>query len=339
MKQSTHAGKRRFLKQGLAASALIGAGLPASAADFTMKIGFATLNDIQHQWGTWMKEALEAGSKGRIAVNLFPRIQLGTIASQIEGLQLGTVEAFTAPADFFAGIDPRFGTFSIPMLFKDMVHAEKTLLDAELNKDILALGANRNMQVVSTYTFAFANYFGKQPIRSLDDIKGKKLRVNATPAERAKMRQLGGTAVPMDLSEVIPGLQQGVIDGTQSASAVYVNLKFNDIGKTLTEVNDTMVVSVATASRAWLNKLPADLRAMVIEEGAKLQPRLMQASRDMDAAMAKRWREAGGEYVRLSDAEMQRVRQLLGGIGEEVTKDNATVNGFYKRLLSTGQKF
>ena len=41
------------------------------------------------------------------------------------------------------------------------------------------------------------------------------------------------------------------------------------------------------------------------------------------------------------DAANQRdqFRQLLGGIGEEVTKDNASVNGFYKRLLTTGQKF
>ena len=73
---------------------------PAGAADFTMKIGFGTMNDIQHQWGTWMKEAIEARSQGRIEVKLFPRNQLGTIASQIEGLQLGTIEAFTTPTDF-----------------------------------------------------------------------------------------------------------------------------------------------------------------------------------------------------------------------------------------------
>src|ERR687898_3003433 len=93
--------------------------LPATAADFNMKIGFATMNDVQHQWASWYKEALEKSSDGKIAVNLFPRNQLGTIASQIEGLQLGTVEVFTTPADFFAGMDPRFGTFSIPLLFKD----------------------------------------------------------------------------------------------------------------------------------------------------------------------------------------------------------------------------
>lgn len=330
--------KRSFMKGAAAAAIAACAAGPAVASEFTMKIGFATMNDIQHQWGTWMKEAVEARSNGRIKVELFPRNQLGTIASQIEGLQLGTVEAFTAPADFFGGVDPRFGVFSIPVLFRDMPHAERTLLNPELNKEILSLGSNRNLQVVSVYTFAFANYFGKQPIRTLDDFKGKKFRVNATPAERAKMRQLGGTAVPMDLSEVIPGLQQGVIDGTQSATAVYVNLKFNEISRALTESNDTMVVSVGVVSRAFLNRLPPDLRQMVIDEGAKLQPRMMARSRELDEQMRKRWTEVGGEWLRFSDADQARLRQLLGGIGEEVTKDNAAVNAFYKRLLAAAQK-
>jgi len=323
----------------LAAGIAFSAALPAAAADFTMKIGFATMNDIQHQWASWMKEGIEARSNGRIEVKLFPRNQLGTIASQIEGMQLGTIEAFTSPADFYAGVDPRFGVFSIPVLFKDMGQAEKVLLDPALNKDILALGADKNVQVVSIYTFAFAHYLGKQAMRKLDDFKGKKLRVNATAAERAKMRQFGATAVPMDLSEVIPGLQQGVIDGTQSVTAVYVNLKFNEINKTLLELNDTMVVSVGVVSRPWLAKLPADLRQIVIEEGQKLQPRMMAQSRTLDESMRKRWTEAGGEFVRLPAGEQARVGQLLGGIGEEVTKDNAAVGAFYKKLLDTSRKY
>ena len=327
---------RRFAA-GLAVMAA--AAAPASAADFTMKIGFGTMNDIQHQWASWMKEGIEARSNGRIEVKLFPRNQLGTIASQIEGVQLGTIEAFTSPADFFVGVDPRFGVFSIPVLFKDMTHAEKVLLDPELNKEILSLGADKNMQVVSVYTFAFANYFGRQPVRALNDFKGKKFRVNATAAERAKMRQLGGTAVPMDLAEVIPGLQQGVIDGTQSATAVYVNFKFNEINKVLTDSNDTMIVSVAAVSRAFLNKLPADLRQIVIDEGQKLQPRMMAQSRTIDEAMRKRWTEVGGEWIRFSADDQARMRQLFEGIGEEVTKENAAVNAFYKRVAAGSRKY
>jgi len=331
-------------RAALAVRSLVAAGLvlcagAAPAADFTMKIGFGTMNDIQHQWANWYKEALEARSQGRIEVKLFPRGQLGTIASQIEGMQLGTVESFTAPVDFFAGVDPRFGTFSIPVLFKDPVHAEKLLLDPGFNKEILTLGADKGLQVVSVYTYGFAHYFGKQPIRGLDDFKGKKLRVNATAAERAKMRQFGASAVPMDLSEVVPGIRQGVIDGTMSATAVYVNLKFNDIGKVLTQVNDTMIVSAGVVSRAWLAKLPADLRQMVIDEGNKLQSRTMAQSRVLDDTMRKRWADVGGEFVTLPPADQARVRQLLAGIGEEVTKDNASVSAFYKRLVATGQKY
>jgi len=311
----------------------------AGAADFTMKIGLGTMNDIQHQWANWYKEALESGSKGRIEVRIFPRNQLGTIASQIEGVQLGTIEAFVAPVDFFAGVDPRFGTFSIPMLFKDPAHAEKVILEPALNKEILALGADKGLQPVTVFTYAFAHYFGKQPLRRLDDFKGKKLRVNATAAERAKMRQFGATAVPMDLAEVVPGLQQGVIDGTMSATAVYVNLKFIEVGKVITQVNDTMIISTGAVSRAWLGKLPADLRQLVIDEGAKLQPRVMEHSRVLDEQMRKRWAEAGGEFASLSPEEQARARQLLTGIGEEVTKDNAAVSAFYKRLQSTAQRF
>jgi TRAP-type C4-dicarboxylate transport system substrate-binding protein len=330
---------RKLRQQLIAALAFILVFEPVVAADFTMKIGFATMNDIQHQWANWYKEALEARSKGRIEVKLFPRGQLGPIASQIEGLQLGTVEAFTTPADFFAGMDPRFGTFSIPLLFKDAAHAEKVLLDPAMNNEILALGADKNIQIVSVYTYAPAHYFGKQPIRRLDDFKGKKLRVNATAAERAKMRQFGASAVPMDLAEVVPGIQQGVIDGTMSATAVYVNLKFNDIAKVLTEVNDTMIVSVAAVSRPWLAKLPADLRQAVIQEGANLQQRVNEHSRVLDQSMVKRWREAGGEMVKLPEADQAKVKQLLAGIGEEVTKDNATASAFYKKLVATGKKY
>jgi TRAP-type C4-dicarboxylate transport system substrate-binding protein len=296
------------------------------------------MNDIQHQWANWMKEGIEARSAGRIEVKIFPRGQLGTIASQIEGMQLGTVESFVAPTDFFVGVDPRFGTFSIPVLFKDAAHAAKVILEPALNKEILALGADKGIQPVSIFTYASAHYFGKQPIRRLDDFKGKKLRVNATPAERAKMRVFGASAVAMDLAEVIPGLQQGTIDGTMSATAVYVNLKFNDIAKVITEVNDTMIVSVGAVSRPWLGKLPADLRQIVIEEGARLQPRINAHSRVLDEAMRKRWVEAGGEFVSLPPEEQAKVQRLLGGIGEEVTKDNAALYAFFKRMHTVARK-
>ena len=70
-----------------------------------------------------------------------------------------------------------------------------------------------------------------------------KLRVNATPAERARMGALGATAVPMGLPEMITSLQNGVIDGTMSGMSIYTNFNLQNVGKTLLETHDTLLVS------------------------------------------------------------------------------------------------
>ena len=58
-------------------------------------------------------------------------------------------------------------------------------------------------------------------MRGPDDLKGKKIRVLATPIETAMMATLGATGVPMTLGEVLPALQQGALDGSESAITVF----------------------------------------------------------------------------------------------------------------------
>src|SRR5215213_4254437 len=112
---------------------------PAAAAEYTMKIGLVTLNDMQHNYARKYKEVLEKTTNGRIEVQIYPQSQLGTPAAQIEGLQLGTIEMFMIVTDFFAGVDPRFGIFSIPYLFENKEAANRALADPELNGAILSL--------------------------------------------------------------------------------------------------------------------------------------------------------------------------------------------------------
>jgi TRAP-type C4-dicarboxylate transport system substrate-binding protein len=107
---------------GAAALALAGSH-PAAAADFVMKFGTATFNESQHQYIKFYKEALEKASGGRIEVGIYPRSELGPIPRMIDGLQLGTIEAYIGPADFYVGVDPRFGVLSTAMLFKNNDHA------------------------------------------------------------------------------------------------------------------------------------------------------------------------------------------------------------------------
>ena len=329
---------RSIRNVSIAGLLLLCSHVAAFGADFTMKIGFATINDQNQQWANWYKEAVETGSNGRIEVQIFPASQLGPVQRQIEGIQLGTIEAVLLPADFFVGLEPRYGVFSIPSLFKDIKNAAATIADPALNKEILALGESKGMIGVTAFVYSAADYFGKNPIKRLDDFKGKKFRINATPAERERMRVLGATAVPLSTSEVVPALQRGTIDGTQSAIALFVNFKYIDLGKVLTQTDDTMLVPVAVVSKAWLEKLPAELRTLVVEEGRKLQGRVQQRSFDVLEEMRKKWIGAGGEIVTLPPADQARLTELLRPVGATVTKADPALSAFYERVRSVADR-
>jgi TRAP-type C4-dicarboxylate transport system substrate-binding protein len=329
----------RTMVGALAMLVLAALPAPVKAAEYTMKIGLVTLNDMQHNYARHYKQVLEKATTGRIEVQIFPQSQLGTPAAQIEGLQLGTIEMFMIVTDFFSSVDPRYGVFSIPFLFKDKQHANKALADAELNSIILSMAEPKGLVGIATAVQADARYFAKKPITKLDDFKGMKLRVNATPAERERMRRLGASAIPMPLSDMIPALQSGVIDGTMSGISIYVNFNLQNIAKTLTQTDDTLIISFGAVSKRWLDKLPADLRRIVIEEGRKLQPWLVQAGITEDREQSQRWKERGGEIVNLPAGDLEKMRDLLKTVGDDVTKSDPTVRAFYEKVLAVSAKY
>ena len=217
----------------------------------------------------------------------------------IDGLQLGTIEAYIGPADFYVGVDPRLGVFSAPMLFKDNDHASATVLDPALNQEHPRPGrAQGHGRASAPSGSARRTMPPSRPILKLADFSGKKLRVNATAMEREKMARLGATAVPMPLNEVLPSLQRGVIDGTMSGTSVFVSMKFNDVVKTITVTNDTMLVSLAVVSKVWLDKLPPDLRKIVIDHGKETQIKTNKWEQEFSKGLEKTWAEMGGQMHR-----------------------------------------
>ena len=312
--------------------------LPASAQQFTMKFGTATFNDTQHQFIKNYKEALEKASGGRIQVGIYPRSELGPIPRMIDGLQLGTVEAFIAPADFYVGLDPRFGVYSTPMLFKDKDHATRTVFDSSLNEYALMMGEPKGVVGLGILATGSSNYAAKNAIMRLSDFSGKKLRVNATAMEREKMRRLGATAVPLPLNEVLPSLQRGVIDGTMSGTAIFVAFKMNDVAKTITVTNDTMLVSLAVVSKAFLDKLPPDLRKIVLDTGRAIQKPTHEWEKEFSKGLDKTWVGMGGVMHKLPPDDLKKMADMLKSVGDDVSKDQPAVNEYLKRVRAVAAK-
>ncbi|HEV2624464.1 MAG TPA: TRAP transporter substrate-binding protein [Xanthobacteraceae bacterium] len=309
-----------------AALAWCAPSLPATAADFVMKFGTATINETQHQFIKFYKEELEKASGGRIEVQIYPASQLGPIPREIEGVQLGNIQGYIGPVDFFVGVDPRFGVFSAPMLFRDESNAAATIHDPAVQKAMFDLAAPKRMVGIATLDLGSSNYGAKNAIMRLADFNGKKLRINGTELERQKMAKLGATGIGMPLSEVVPALDQGTIDGTISGLSVFVAFKMNDLLKVVTVTNDTFIISIAVVSKPWLDTLPADLQKAVTEAGAAVQAKAQAWEVDFTKKLASDWTALGGTVHALPTEDLARMKTLLDPVADETTKGQPAVH-------------
>jgi TRAP-type C4-dicarboxylate transport system substrate-binding protein len=321
-----------------AALAWLAAAAPARAAEVVMKFGTATMNEGQHQFLKFYKEEVEKASGGRIEVQIYPNSQLGPIPREIEGVQLGTIQGYIGPVDFFVGVDPRFGVFSAPMVFRDEANAAATVQDPAVQKAMFALVTPKRMVGIATLGLGVSDYGAKKPILRLADFAGKKLRINGTELERQKMAKLGATGIGMPLSEVVPALDQGTIDGTISGISVFVAFKMNDLLKTLTVTNDTFINSIAVVSKPWLDKLPPDLQKVVLDSGAAVQGKTQQWEFDFSKKLVGDWTALGGTVHTLPDEDLAKLKTLLGPVADEVTKNQPAVHEMLQMVREAAAK-
>ena len=296
--ESTAAARRFYAAAVASALACLIPVAPATAADFVMKFGTATINETQHQFIKFYKEEVEKASGGRIEVQIYPASQLGPIPREIEGVQLGNIQGYIGPVDFFVGVDPRFGVFSAPMLFRDDANAAKTIHDPAVEKAMLALAAPKRMVGIATLDLGASDYGAKRSIMRLADFSGKKLRINGTELERQKMASSAPPASACRSPKSCPALDQGTIDGTISGLSVFVSFKMNDLLKVVTVTNDTFIISIAVVSKPWLDTLPPDLQKIVVDTGAALQAKSQQWEVDFTKKLEKDWNGGGRHGAR-----------------------------------------
>ena len=317
--------------RGLAAIAVATLGLnliasAALAADYTMKIGFTTINDPYNDIALRFEEEIEARSAGKIDVQLYPAGQLGTAARQIEGLQIGTQEMLISPPGFFAGIHPAMQVLDAPGMFQSMDHAEAVLADPELGQAFYTLLEPAGIQVLTLWPYGPSAIATVKEVTGLESLQGAKIRVLASPLEQELASAIGMTGVSMDFTEALPALQTGTIDGVRTALSVMGGMSFYSTAKYALKEETGMILGGAYASKLWLDSLPEELRNMVVETVQSMQGEAAQFGKDGYAASDQEWRDAGVTLVELLPEERAKLFETVSPIGAKLlAKDEQTV--------------
>ena len=331
---------RRNILRGMSAGVALGLAPSRLHAQtpIVMKLGTQTLNDAQHEWMKIFARLVETGSNGRIKPELYPGSQLGTAPRMIEGTQFNSIQGFVAPPEFLSGVDSRFEVLGSPGLFKNVEHANRTILDPEFNKTFLSLGANKGLKGIGLFINAPTIFNTRTKIAKLSDFAGRKIRVLAAAVQMEQLRKLNATPVPMPLGEVLPALQQGTIDGVMSVLPVLTAFRYYDAAKYILESEQAMVTVVTVLSKIWYDQLPADLQAVLADAGQRASAEVFPWAVDFTAKQRKVWTANGGELAQLSAAEHADLNKLLKPIGAEVTSTKPDEAALYGLLQKTADK-
>src|SRR5918994_2816096 len=239
----------------LTAAAMAVPASPAQAqADktFVMKLGVATINDTQHEWLRRFVAAVEKDSNGRIKGEIYPASQLGPIPRMIEGVQFGSIQAWIGPPEFLVGVDIRYEALSAPGLMNDFDQMVKVLYAPEVGKFMFGLGESKGLEGVGFAPIGPSTIITKKEVKKLADLKGMKIRVLASPFQLELIRRMDANPVAMTLADVLPGIQQGTIDGSLSTMTVYTTMQFHDAAKYVLENDQPYINSIVVMSKRWL---------------------------------------------------------------------------------------
>jgi TRAP-type C4-dicarboxylate transport system substrate-binding protein len=298
----------------------------------------ATINDVQHEWLKRFDAGIKPRAGDRLKVEIYPANQLGQIPRMVEGVTVGTIEAFVTPPSFLVSTEPRYQVFDAIGVFESPAHLNRVLSDPAYRARALALGEAKGLKGIGIFYNSPVVVLARRPIETLADFKGKKIRVFPSPLQIEPMKHLGALPVPMAFGEVLAALQNGTVDGMLAGIPVLTPLKFYDAAKPITEIHPAIVASTVVVNKKWFDALPADVRAAVVEVGASVDKEAYGFASALVERANKGWVDNGGQLLKLPPEEQKRMMTELKGLGTQVLSQNPAVKAEYEELLKVAEK-
>lgn len=314
----------------LSSTGLMLATAPATAA--TMKLASATINDVQHEWQKVFAAELADRVGDAVTTEIYPASQLGPIPRMAEGVLLGTIEAFTTPTSFMTNVDPVFQAFDVPGLFKTPQDVSAAIHDPAYRDRLETLFLDKGLRVIGAIYNSPTVVFTTKAVTTLDGMKGLKVRTFATPMQIKPMELIGVTPLPLALSEVVPQLQSGGLDGLLVGMPILTAFKYYDIGKNITDLRFAEIVSVTVVNEDWFQAQPKDVQTAILEAGRAAEKAVFQWGIDNVERTYGIWRDNGGIINTLSADDQAQMEASFAELAAELVAANPDVKAEYDRL-------
>src|SRR5882757_1900061 len=135
--------------------------------------------------GDLFADKLKELSKGTMLIDQYPGAQLGQEPQVLQLVKSGDVEFCISSSANSATLSPQAGVMSMHFLFRSEAHLIKAIADPEVARAVKAMIAEtvQGARVIALSTLGLRSMYSKREIKKVEDMKGLKVRVQATPTE------------------------------------------------------------------------------------------------------------------------------------------------------------
>lgn len=229
---------------------------------------------------------VEKNTNGRIKIEVYGGSKLGDEKSVVEQVQFGAIDAVRVGAAPLSEFNEQIGVLILPYLYKDKDQMFR-VLDGPIGDKILA-SLEADSQIVGLSWLdsgARSFYNAKKVIKTPDDLKGLKIRVQESKPMIDMVKALGASPTPMAYDEVYNAMQTGVIDGAENNWPSYLSSNHYQVAKFITIDEHTRVPEMIAFSKITWDKISADDQK-IIRAAAKVGAEIERAEwlKQSDAA-------------------------------------------------------
>jgi tripartite ATP-independent transporter DctP family solute receptor len=312
-----------------AAAMLFAAGASAQEAkhyrfahDQQLNTGYSVAYDM---FSARLKEL----SKGTMLVDQYPGAQLGQEPQLLQLVKSGDIEFAIVSSANTATISPQAGVMSLHFLFRNADHLIKSLADPKVVDAIKVMidETTQGLHVIATGSQGVRSIYSKKEIHNVGDMKGVKIRVQATATEDAIFPAYGAQTVHMPFGSVYTSLQTGVVDAAENSINVYLVNKHYEVAPVLSitehEANNALVF---VSDKLW-QSLTAEQRQWVQTAAAEISAKEPTKAFELEKAAAAKLKSLGvkivedvdkDSFIKIADPYLDKLAKELGPHADKI---------------------
>ena len=316
----------------LAAALLLLFGLLDTAGAATLKI--ATLAPD----GTDLMQALRAGAKeikqrtsGRVKLRYYPGGVMGNDKSVMRKIRAGQLHGAALSSGGLTTIYPNMQIYSLPLVFRSF--AEVDYVRERLDPELIVGLKQQGFISYGLIDAGFAYVMSNKEVRLLSDLAGQRVWApESDELSRTALDALGISPILLPLTDVLTGLQTGLIDTITSPPIGTIALQWHTRVKYMTDLPLLYSYGGLIIKQKALKKIKPEDQAIIAEVMERVARQIDKQNRQDNNAATEALRKQGIEFISLDEEQKQDWWSRVNSVTNAMRNDGRLKLSLYDKL-------